>query len=104
MPCDQIVLCKIEITATNADLLTAALETLIARKELRLWDLNAESAAQLAGRIQASGFIRVVSGKESLADRIKQEYSRQAVQAAARKFGWRVQEKTPQKLTVTRRV
>ena len=102
MPCDQIVLCNIEIAATNADLLTLALETLI---EQGKWARsNRESVRQEAERIIRRGFVSLPAGQEHLADRIKQEYSRQAVQAAARKFGWRIQQKTPQKLTVTRRV
>ena len=104
MPCDQIVLCKIEIAAVNADLLTLALETLIAQGFLPRYGLGVGRVSELAARIIKQGFVSLPVGQEHLADRIKQEYSRQAVQAAARKFGWRVQEKTPQKLVATRRV
>ena len=104
MPCDQIILCKIEISAANLDLLTAALETLIGQGILPRYRLGGERAREQAARIIRQGFISLPAGQEYLADKIKSEYSRQSVQAAARKFGWRLQEKTPQKLTVTRRV
>ena len=104
MPCDQIILNKIEISATNLDLLTLALETLIEQRILPRYGIGAARVSELAARIIRQGFVSLPAGQEHLADRIKQEYSRQAVQAAARKFGWRLQEKTPQKLVVTRRV
>ena len=102
MPCDQIILNRVKIEAANLDLLTLALETLVAQGK---WARsNRESVRQEVERIIRQGFVSLPAGQEHLADRIKQEYSRQAVMAASRKFGWRVQEKTPQKLTVTRRV
>ena len=102
MPCDRITLCKIEIGATNVDLLTLALETLIAQQK---WARsNRETIRMQADRIIRQGFVSLPAGQEYLADKIKSEYSRQAVLAAARKFGWRVNQKTPQKLTATRRV
>ena len=102
MPCDQIILCKIEISAANGDLLTLALETLIEQGILPRYRLGGERAREQAARIIRQGLVRLPAGQEFLVDRIKQEYSRQAVQAAARKFGWRVYQKSPQKLTVTR--
>ena len=102
MPCDQVILCKIEIAATNADLLTLALETLIEQKK---WARSrSETIRQQAERIIKQGFISLSAGQEYIADEIKREYSRQAIQAAARKFNWRVYQKTPQKLAVARRV
>ena len=102
MPCDQIVLCRIEIAATNADLLTLALESLI---ENRKWARSrSETIRQQAERIIKQGFISLSAGQEYIADEIKREYSRQVVLAASRKLGWRVYQKTPQKLAVTRRV
>ena len=104
MPCDQIILNKVEIKAANLTLLTAAIESLVAKVELRLVLLRVFSERELAEQIIKQGFIRLPAGQEYLADKIKQEYSRQVVQAAARKFGWRVQQKAQQKLVVTRRV
>ena len=104
MPCDQIILCKIEISAANGDLLTLALETLIEQGILPRYRLGGERAREQAARIIRRGFVSLSAGQEHLADRIKQEYSRQVVLAASRKLGWRVYQKTPQKLAVTRRV
>ena len=104
MPCDQIILCKLEIGATNVDLLTLALETLIEQGILPRYRLGGERAQEQAARIIRQGFVSLSAGQEYLADRIKQEYSRQAIQAAARKFNWHVYRKTPQKLAVARRV
>ena len=104
MPCDQIVLCKIEIAATNADLLTLALETLIEQGILPRYQRGGDRAQEQAARIIKQGFVSLPAGQQHLADQIKSEYSRQAVQAAARKFGWRVYQKSPQKLAVTRRI
>lgn len=96
MPCNQIILNKVELSAANLDLLTKALEivryapgTTIAKEE--------------AKRIIANGFISLPAGQEHLADKIRQEYSRQAIQLATRKFNWHLIQKTSQKFTAKRR-
>ena len=104
MPCNQIILNRVKIEAANLDLLTAALETLIEQGILPRYGLGGERAREQAARIIRQGFVSLPAGQEYLADKIKSEYSRQAVQSAARKFGWRVYQKTPQKLAVARRV
>ena len=104
MPCDQVILNKVEITTANLTLLYNALAELISRGELSLRNLQAADVVSAADRIIREGQVSVRPGQEYLADKIKQEYSRQVVQAAARKFGWRVQQKAQQKLVVTRRV
>ena len=106
MPCDEIILNKVEIKVANLDLLTKALESLIDQgKAPRYWD-GGYRAREQAEQIIKRGFVRLPAGQEHLADLIKQEYSRQAVQAAARKFNWRIQEnsRAKNKLTATKRV
>ena len=106
MPCDEIILNNIEIKAANLDLLTKALEYLIDQgKAPRYWD-GGYRAREQAEQIIKRGFVRLPAGQEQLADLIKQEYSRQAIQAAARKFNWRLQEKpgAGNKMTATKRV
>lgn len=102
MPCNQIILNKIEISATNLDLLTKALEILIERGTLP-YRSGGENTRQQAARIIKQGFISLPVGQDYLADYIKREYSRQAVQAAARKFNWQIQEKKIGRLIVTKR-
>lgn len=84
MPCDQIILNKVEISVANLDLLTKALETLIEQGVIPRYRLGGGDAKQQAARIKREGFISLPTGQEHLADRIKQEYARQVVQAAAR--------------------
>ena len=103
MPCNQIILNNVEIQVADFDLLTKALETLIEQGQApRYWD-GGYRAREQAEQIIKRGFIRLPAGKEQLADLIKQEYSRQAVQATARKMNWRITQKSPQKLVATRR-
>ena len=102
MPCDQIILNKVEIKAADAELLSRTLQSLIEQGVLR--SVLARQPRLWAELIIKQGFVNLPAGQEYLADKIKQEYSRQVVQAAARKFGWRVQQKAQQKLVVTRRV
>lgn len=68
----------------------------------RYWD-GGYRARDQAAQIIKRGFVRLPVGQEYLADKIKQEYSRQAVRTAARKIGWQVKQKSPQKLTISRR-
>lgn len=103
MPCNQIILNKIEISVANLDMLTKALETLIEQGIIPRYRLGGERAREQATRIITQGFVSLPAGQEHLADRIKQEYSRQAVQAAALKFNWRMREGRQGHLTVTRR-
>ena len=103
MPCNQIILNNIEIKAVDLDLLTKALEILIEQGIApRYWD-GGYQAKEQAEQIIKRGFIRLPKGQEFLADKIKVEYSRQAIQATARKMNWRITQKSPQKLVATRR-
>lgn len=107
MPCNTIVLNKVEIRVANRLLLPHAIGALPERDQLVLMRAyGVGSIFLLADQIVSEGFVRVPVGQEYLADRIKQEYSRQAIRSAARKFNWRVQENPRQKnkLTATRRV
>lgn len=110
MPCNQVILNEVEIRVANVDLLARAIgalaenEQLILMRAVRIGTVNG-----LAQEIRRVGVILVPAGQEYLADRIKQEYSRQAIQVSARKFNWRLQE-SPRvatflryKLTATRR-
>lgn len=105
MPCNTVVLNEVEIKVANLDLLTEALEVLIKQGIMpRYWYGGYPAKAQ-AEQIMKRGFVRLPIGYEHLADRIKQEYSRQAIASAARKFNWRLQEspKNRNKMTATRR-
>lgn len=106
MPCDQVILNKVEIRAANVEMLADAIAALPEIDRLALVRAaNTMSMLRIAERIINSGFVFVPVGQEFLADKIKQEYSRQAIQAAARKFNWRLQEKpgTKNKMTATKR-
>lgn len=103
MPCNKIITNLVEIQAANLELLTKALETLIEQGVIPRYRLGGERVKEQAERIIRQGAIRLPAGQEYQADLIKREYSRQAVLAASRKLGWQVKQKTPQKLTVTRR-
>lgn len=104
MPCNQVILNKVEISVANLDLLTKALESLIEQGVIPRYRLGGERAREQAERIIKEKGIRLPAGQEYLADKIKQEYSRQAIQAAARKLSWRITQKSPQKLVAMRRV
>ena len=107
MPCDEIILNKIEIRAANVEMLADAIAALPeVDRQVLVRSANTMSMLRLAERIINSGFVFVPAGQEFLADKVKQEYSRQAVQAAARKFNWRIQEnpRAKNKLTATKRV
>jgi len=101
MPCDSIVLNNIEISVANEELLTKALA--------EVYRVSEDNVAALARKIISQGFIRLPAGKllisqEGIADRIKQEYSRQAILQAARKNNWRLQENPRnKKMLATRR-
>ena len=103
MPCNQIILNKIEISVANPDVLTRALETLIEQGVLPRYRLGGERAHEQALRIIKQGFVSLPKGQEYLADRIKREYAHQAIRVAGRKFNWRITQQTPQKMTATRR-
>lgn len=106
MPCNQIITSAIEIRATNIDLLARAIGALPETEQLVLMRaVQIGSVLGLAQEIRRAGVILVPAGQEYLADRIKQEYSRQAIQSAARKFNWRLQEnpRAKNKMTATRR-
>lgn len=105
MPCNQVILNKVEIKVVNLYLLTVAIESLVDDRVIQLSQHQVSTERELAERIVSEGFIRVPVGKEFLADRIRQEYSRQAIWSAARKFNWRIQANLhdKNKLTATRR-
>lgn len=96
MPCNQIILNKIELSAANLGLLTKALE-------LVRYGAGSTIAKEEARRIIAQGFISLPESQEYLADKIRQEYSRQAIQLATRKFNWQVTQHNTQKFTAKRR-
>lgn len=106
MPCNQVVTSTVEIRAANVDLLAHAIgalpetEQLVLMRAVRIGSVNG-----LAQEIRRAGVIFVPAGQEHLADKIKQEYSRQAIQAAARKFNWRLQgnPRAKNKMTAARR-
>jgi hypothetical protein len=105
MPCDEIILNTVEIKAANVEMLADAIAALPeADRQVLVKSANSMSMLRIAERIVNSGAIPVPAGQEFLADKIKQEYSRQAIQAAARKFNWRLQEKPGNKMTATKRV
>ena len=105
MPCDEIILNKIEIRAANVEMLADAIAALPeVDRQVLVRSANTMSMLRIAERIINSGFVFVPAGQEFLADKIKQEYSRQAIRYAARKFNWRLQEKPGNKMTAIKRV
>ena len=103
MPCWESRSIAIEFVVANETLLYAALANLIAKGMLSLTDLNASDVVSAAKRIVAEGQIRLRAGKEPLASAIKQEYGRVAILTATERYGWKVYQKSPSKMTVTRR-
>lgn len=94
MPCDSIQLNSVELGKMNGALLTLALRELGATNV----QITGRGAYFMLGgvpvRIQ-DGRMIVRAGYEHLADRVKVAYSRQAVQYAAKKNGWKVKEVKP---------
>jgi hypothetical protein len=91
MPCDSIQLNQVEIGKLNRPLLLAALKSLGAHS---VREQGAALSFYLGGERCTinEGRLTVRAGSESLADRIKVGYSRQAVALAARRSGWQVKE------------
>lgn len=107
MPCNTVQRNNIEIKALDVDMLAKTLDSLLDKCDIPVSFLNQfygkRDIKGVAEAIIKAGSVSVRPGDEYIADLIKQEYSRQVVASAAKRFGWRIQEKTKQKLVVTRR-
>lgn len=104
MPCYTVQLTTVQFQAQHVELLRAALNTLQLKfdernnpKRIRVLgsfltiDLDAQEIRYDAGRTETS-----------LVNRIKQEYSRQAIQLAATKNKWIVKQLADRKLALRR--
>jgi hypothetical protein len=103
-PCDSITLAQVHLGLANKDILEQTLKTLADGGKVRR-DHNDFTFFRNGDkyRIISDGQLVCSAGLEGMADVIKRAYSGQVVKAAAKKFGWDLKAKTPEKLTVRKR-
>ena len=98
MPCWETRSVTVDLKVANADILTEALIAL---------NINPLRNPLFVEEIIIEGKITWMETTQERAQeitrKIKQEYSRQSALVAARKYGWRISQKSPSKMTVTRR-
>ena len=104
MPCDSVTTMQVHLGLANRDMLEQTLKTLADGGKVRRYGKEFDFYYQGESyRITAEGKLICREGLEGTADVIKRAYSKQVVSQAARKFGWEMTAKTPQKLTVRRK-
>lgn len=103
MPCDRVYYTDVNLDVADRDLLAKALTALgyevYAQRDGRL---TVRAGRQLFD-IQPDGTARLPAALAARVPQIQQAYAAQVVAAGAQKFGWRVQTKSPQQLTLSRR-
>jgi hypothetical protein len=102
MPCDSIILNRVELKVANHDVLADALKAMGARDvtvgvNVVTFRLDGASYAIRQGKLEGRGNVGAV------ADRIKRAYGKQCVTAAARRFGWAETNVTETKTTLVKR-
>lgn len=92
MPCDQIILNRVELPKMNEALLKKAL---VALKANGIWQTGGVTYFTLDGvSCQISnGKLVVPEGSEHLADKLKRAYSSEVVQYTAKRNGWTLTKK-----------
>lgn len=104
MPCDSITTMQVHLGLANRDMLEQTLRGLADAGTLRRYGKEFDFYRDgQRYRITGEGKLICREGLERTADVIKRAYSKQLVSQAARKFGWELSTKTPQKLTVRRK-
>lgn len=104
MPCDSIIVNRIEVGAMHAGLLDRALADLGAtaitrRGESVSFTLNGTRCQIAAGTLTARGY---EENSGELADLVKRAYSAQVVKYTAQKHGWKVKQTGRFQYQVTR--
>jgi hypothetical protein len=106
MPCDQIVLCQVNIDAPNKGLLCRAIMSLgyevnmMASGEVVFWHKDVPNQIM---RINA-GTASVPRGLEEVIDDVKRAYSKEVLKEASSKFGFRLEPgKKPNTFTMSKR-
>jgi rRNA processing protein Krr1/Pno1 len=101
MPCYTVQLTTVEFKAKHSDILEKALETL----SLSYSYLNNNQISIIGSYLTidlANQKVRMARNETSLVNRIKQEYSKQAIQLAAAKNKWIVKKLADNKLALRR--
>lgn len=105
MPCDSILLNKIELGAANTVLLVQGMQSLgftvqsYGPTGLIFWR-ESEPGVKMYVR---DGKVEVPAGRESLADDIKRAYSKEVLKVASKKFGFALVPGKENKFTLSRR-
>lgn len=103
MPCDSIILNRVNLSVANMQLLFDALETMGA-DQIKIVGKNAQFI--LDGnlyRIQNGQLVGSDRNLGAMADRIKRAYSKQCVTSAAKRFGWIEKDATETTSTLIKR-
>jgi rRNA processing protein Krr1/Pno1 len=101
MPCYTVQLTTVEFKAKHSDILEKALEAL----SLSYSYLNNNQISIIGSYLTidlANQKVRMARNETSLVNRIKQEYSKQAIQLAAAKNKWIVKKLADNKLALRR--
>jgi hypothetical protein len=103
MPCDTIILNRVDLNLADRGILRAALgkmpgvTNVVAFGETISFDRHGLGYSIRAGKLVGPGEVG------ALADEIKQAYSREIVAQTAKKYGWQVKQKSPNKFEVIKR-
>src|ERR1039458_423510 len=103
MPCDTIILNRVDLNLADCGILLAALGRMSGVTSVRefagqvTFDRGYQTYVIREGKLVGPGEVG------PLADEIKRAYSKEVVDRTAKKFGWQVRQKAPNKFEVIKR-
>ena len=104
-PCDSIQLARVDLNLVNKEILSKTLESFADAGTVHRYGRKGWLFAKdgIGYRIDDDGRLVCAPGREAMADELKRAYSKKVIETGAKKFGWNMTAKTPQKLTLKRR-